>query len=134
MLSTELWLVPNGAKPPVADSQFNLIPKLPIKFDVMFPDCPSEMWVYLEESDDSLRYYARALIANPNTAAQIVAYPGRPGSVARFTSVARVKDLAIHTRAALIKKYHIEGRRIVTGARRQRRNRSQVELWLTPPR
>jgi hypothetical protein len=128
VLSTELWLVPNGAPPPTADSDLNLSPKLPTKFDVMFPDCQSEMTVYLEETDDSLRFYARALVANPNTVAKIVAFPGRG------TSVAKIRRVASRARAALIKNYHIDGRRIVTSARRQRRDCSQVELWLTEER
>jgi hypothetical protein len=86
------------------------------------------MTVYLEETDDSLRFYARALGANPNTVAKIVVFRGRR------TSVARIRRVASRARAALIKNYHIDGRRIVTRTFRQRRNCSQVELWLTEVR
>lgn len=127
-LVTELWTVPKGARPPAADSEFKLVPKLPIKFDVMYPDCPSEMTVYLEETDDSLRFYARALVANPNTVAKIVAFPRRR------TSLARARRVAMRARMALMKKYHIDGGRIVTSAGRERRDCSQVELWITEAR
>ncbi|HUS10374.1 MAG TPA: hypothetical protein VMZ30_07895 [Pyrinomonadaceae bacterium] len=127
-LSTELWLVPKGANPPAADSEFNLVPKLPIKFDVMYPDCPSEMTVYLEETDDSLRFYGRALVANPNTVAKIVAFPRLR------TSLAATRRVAMRARAALMKNYHIDSRRIVTSAGRHRRDCSQIELWITETR
>ena len=128
VVSTELWAVPKGARPPAADSELDLSPTLPIKFDVMFPDCLSEMTVYLEETDDSLRFYARALVANPKTVAKIVAFPGRR------TSVAKIRRVAMQARAALMKNYHIDGKRIVASARTQRRDCSQVELWLTEER
>jgi hypothetical protein len=127
-LFTELWSVPKGASPPTADSEFNLVPTLPIKFDVMYPDCPSEMTVYLEETDDSLRFYARALVANPGTVAKIVAFPRLR------TSLATTRRVASRARAALMKNYHIDGRRIVTSVRRRRRACSQVELWITEAR
>src|SRR5258705_13906745 len=37
---TEMWLVPARAKPPTADSQFNLFPRLPLKFYVAYPHFP----------------------------------------------------------------------------------------------
>lgn len=120
---TEMWVVPAGANPPTADSQLNLVPELPLKFDVVYPDCPSEMTVYLEELDDSLRFYARALLANPNVSARIVAYPGRR------STVRKVARIAMHARAALIAKYHIDGKRVAVIAKHQRRTCSQVELW-----
>ena len=125
VLSTELRLVPNGARPPSADSQLNLSPELPNKFDVIYPDCPPEMTIYLEETDDSLRFFARALAANPNAGARIVGFPGRR------TSFAAIRRLTTRARTALMKNYDIDGRRIVTSGRRQRRDCSQIELWIT---
>lgn len=121
---TELWVVPAGAKPPSADSQLNLVPKLPLKFDVAYPDCPSEMTVYLDDLADSLRFYARAL-ANPSVSAKIVAYPGRRATVRK---VARI---AAHARRQLIANNHIHGKRIAVVASNRRRDCSQLELWLT---
>jgi hypothetical protein len=122
---TEMWLVPGGAQPPVADSQLNLVPVLPLKFDVVFPDCPSEMTLNLEELGDYLRFYARALLANQKPSAKIVAYPGRRGTVRK---VARI---ATQARSQLIENFHIDGKRVVTIARNRRRDCSQLELWLT---
>jgi hypothetical protein len=122
---TEMWLVPGGAKPPVADSSLVLVPNLPLEFDTAYPDCPSEMSVYLEDLSDSLRFYARALLANPNVSARIVAYPGRR------SSVRRVVRLANRARAQLVANYHIEGKRITVAANNRRRHCSQIELWLT---
>jgi hypothetical protein len=122
---TEMWLVPVDAQLPVADSQLNLVPMLPLKFDVVFPDCPSEMTVYLEELADYLRFYARALLGNPSVSAKIVAYPGRGATVRK------VANIASQTRAELIANYHIDGKRIVTQAHTRRRHCSQLELWLT---
>ena len=128
VLATELWLVPIGAKPPTADSEFNLIPQLPIVFDVVYPDCPPEMTVDLYELEDSLGFFARALLANPNVSAKIVAYPGGR------STLRKVAGVATRARTMLMRNYHINGKRIVTGARNRRRACSQVELWLTQTR
>jgi hypothetical protein len=125
---TEMWLVPAGAPPPVADSQLNLVPKLPLQFDVAFPDCPSEMTVYLEEMADYLRFYARAMLANRTVTAKIVAYPGRR------STVRKVARIASQARSQLAANYHIDGKRVVTITRNRRRDCSQLELWLTPSR
>ena len=122
---TEMWLVPAGGQPPIADSQLNLVATLPLKFDVVFPDCPSEMTLNLEELGDYLRFYARALLANPKASANIVAYPGRRATVRKIARIAS------HARSQLIDDYHIDGKRIVTIARNHRRDCSQLELWLT---
>jgi hypothetical protein len=125
---TEMWLVPAGAQPPVADSRLNLVTALPLKFDVVFPDCPSEMTLNLEELADYLRFYARALLANQKASAKIVAYPGRRATVRK---VARI---ATEARSQLIENFHIDGKRVVTIAGNRRRDCSQLELWLTPRR
>ena len=121
---TEMWLVPPGVASPLADSKLNLVPKLPLKFDVAFPDCPSEMTVYLEDLGDSLRFYARALLANPGVSAKIVAYPGRRATVRK------VAHMAAQARSQLIANYHIDGKRILTTTRNRRRDCTQLELWL----
>ena len=125
---TEMWLVPAGTQPPIADSRLNLVPRLPLEFDVAYPDCPSEMTVYLEDLADSLRFYARALLANPNVSARIVAYPGRR------VSVRTTMRIATHARAQLIANYHIDRKRIAALASYHRRHCSQLELWLTQAR
>jgi hypothetical protein len=124
---TQVWLVPVGAQPPVADSQFYLVPTLPLKFDVVLPDCPSEFTLDLEELDDYLRFYSRALLANPNVSAKIVAYPGRQ------STIRTVGHIAAKGRGQLISNYGIAGKRIatITDSRRRRRECSQIELWLT---
>ena len=121
---TEMWVVPKGVASPLADSKLNLVPKLPLKFDVAFPDCQSEMTVYLEDLGDSLRFYARALLANQDVSAKIVVYPGR------HTTVRKVARIAARARSQLIANYQIDGKRILTTARNRRRDCSQLELWL----
>jgi hypothetical protein len=125
VLSTELWVVPNGAEAPKAVSELNLISELPSKFDTIFPDCPSEMTIYLEGTLDSLHFYARALVENPNTTAKILTYPGRRASMTKMRGVSN------KVRVALIQNYHIDGKRIVTSSSKRRRDCSEVELWLT---
>lgn len=124
---TEMWLVPAGAKPPAADSQLNLVPHLPLRFDVAYPDCPAEVTVYLEDLVDSLRFYARAL-ANSHVSAKIVAYPDRR------STVRKVSYIATHARAELITRYGIDGERIAVVANNRRRTCSQIELWVTKRR
>jgi hypothetical protein len=121
---TEMWVVPAGAAPPIADSNLNLIRGVPLKFDTVFPDCPSEMSVYLEGLTHSLRFYARALTSNQNVFAKIVAYRGRRATVRK---VARIASQA---RTQLITQHRIDGNRIATVARNQSRDCSQIELWL----
>jgi hypothetical protein len=126
---TEMWVVPAGAQPPVADSQLKLVLTLPLKFDEMLPDCPSEFSLDLEELADYLRFYGRALLANPNASAKLVAYPGRKSTV---RSVGRI---AAKARRQLIANYGIDAQRIATITHsRRRRDCSQIELWLTPRR
>jgi hypothetical protein len=125
---TEMWVVPGGGKPPVVDSLLNLVPHLPLKFDVSYPDCPAEATLYLEDLADSLRFYARALLANPNVFAKIVAYPGRR------RTVGKVARIATHARGQLIATYHVDGKRISTVAQTRHRTCSQIELWLTQRR
>jgi len=83
------------------------------------------MTIYLEETLDSLRFYARALVENPNTTAKILTYPGRRASITKMRGVSN------KVRAALIQNYHIDGKRIVTSSSKRRRDCSEVELWLT---
>jgi hypothetical protein len=124
-LYTEFWLVPPGAEAPKPESDFKLVPRLPLKFDVAYPDCPPEMTVYLYEINDSLGFYAEALQANPQARAKIVAYSGK-GSRRKATRMAR------EAKSLLVKDHNISAGRISIQARTRRRPCSEVELWLVP--
>jgi hypothetical protein len=106
----------------------NLVPQLPVKFDTAYPDCPSEVTIYLERVSDSLRFYAQALLANPDVSARIVGYPGRRATVGKVARIAR------RARAQLIAEYRVDGKRITAVAQNRRRDCSQIELWLTQAR
>jgi hypothetical protein len=82
------------------------------------------MTVYLEGLTDSLRFYARALTSNHDVTAQIVAYRGRRATLRKVSRIAK------QARAQLISRYRIDGKRIATVTRNQRRDCSQIELWL----
>ena len=122
-LYTELWLVPPGADAPKADSNFNPVPTLPLKFDVSYPDCPPEMTVHLYEVKDSLKFYAEALLANPAASARIVAYSRSRSKAAR---------MARELKQSLMRNQSINGARVSTQAISRRRKCSEVELWLMP--
>lgn len=122
-LHTEFWLVPPGAEAPKPESDFKLVPRLPLRFAVAYPDCPPEMTVYLYEMVDSLRFYAEALQANPRARARIVAYSGK-GSRSKATRMAR------EAKSLLVKDHNISAGRISIQARTRRRRCSEVELWL----
>jgi len=124
-LYTEFWLVPPGGEAPTPESEFKLVPKLPLKFEVAYPDCPPEMTVYLYELNDSLRFYAEALQANPQARAKIVAYSGK-GSRRKANRIIR------ETKSLLVKDHKINADRISIQARTRRRPCSEVELWLMP--
>ena len=124
-LYTELWLVPPGAEAPTPDSHFRLVPKLPLKFDVAYPDCPPEMTVYLYDLKDSLKFYAEALKANLEARAKIVAYSGK-GNRSKAGRVAR------GAKRLLVKNHNISVERVSIQARSHRRPCSEVELWLMP--
>ena len=124
-LYTEFWLVTPGAEAPKPESEFKLVPKLPLKFDVAYPDCPPEMTVYLYEINDSLRFYAKALQANPQARAKIVTYYGK-GSMRKANRILR------EAKSLLVKDHKISADRILIQARTRRRPCSEVELWLMP--
>ena len=124
-LYTELWLVPNEAEGPKPDSEFKLVPQLPLKFSFAYPDCPPEMTIYLYEFSDNLKFYAEALQANPRASAKIVVYSGK-GSRRNAARIARA------ARALLIRNHGIGADRILTQAKSRRRRCSEVELWLMP--
>lgn len=125
-LSTELWLVPTGAVAPKADSEFQLVPNLPLKFDVVYPDCPPEMTVSLYELEDSLKFYAEALQANQTGLAKIVVYSGQR------TAPRKIGRMATAARALLIRNHNIQADRIRIATRVSLRACSEVELWLIP--
>jgi hypothetical protein len=125
-ITTELWLVPEGASTPKPDSELTVSTTAPLRFDTVYPDCPSEFSIYLEEFDDYLRFYAEALRENPNAGSRIIGYPGRRGSLSKAERMAR------DTRKLLMKKYNISAARVVAKARNSRRECSEIELWIVP--
>lgn len=124
-LYTEFWIVPPGAEAPKPDSEFKLVPKLPLKFDVAYPDCPPEMTVYLYEINDSLRFYAKALQANLQARALIIAYSSK-GRMRKANRIVR------EAKSLLVKDHKISANRISIQAKTHRRPCLEVELWLMP--
>jgi hypothetical protein len=124
-LYIDLWLVPNEADAPKPDSEMRVTAKSALLFDVVYPDCPPEMTVYLYELKDSLKFYAQALEEDVNTRARIVVYSGKRRGLMSTRIAKEVK--------ALLQKGHgIDGARIVTAASARRRACSEIELWLMP--
>jgi hypothetical protein len=124
-LSTELWLVPEGAAEPGPVPELKVVAKSPLIFDVAYPDCPPEMTTHLYELKDSLKFYSEGLHRNPNTQGWVIVYPGRRS---RSTRVAQT----IRDARNGLKEYDISNDRIVTRVRRQRRKCTEVELWIVP--
>lgn len=125
-IMTELWLVPEDASPPKPDSEFTVSPTGLIRFDTVYPDCPSEFSIHLEELDDYLRFYAEALRDNPNARSSIIVYPGKRSRLNKAEKRAR------DTRKQLLKKYNISAARVVAKAMNRRRECSEIELWIVP--
>jgi len=124
--ATELWLAPDGASAPEPISELKIAPQSPLEFDTAYPDCASEFSIYLEELEDSLRFYAQALRENPNTRSRIIVYPGQRSRLSRAAKIAR------DTRSSLIRNHGISADRIVAQARNRRRECTEVELWIVP--
>jgi len=125
-ISTELWLVPNGASAPSPASEPKVDPKSALIFDVAYPDCPPEFTVYLYELEDSLKFYVEALIENPNTQGWIVVYPGQRSGLSKAAKVAR------DAKNRLVKAYNVGADRLIARARDERRECTEVELWIVP--
>lgn len=127
-LIIELWLASKGALAPKPDSEYKIIPILPLKFDTIFPDCPSEFSIYLEGIKDYLRFYAKALNENPNMQSRIIVYPKQRGRLTKAMKIAR------DTRNLLIKDYGISAHRITATAGNPHRGCTEIELWIIPKR
>jgi len=127
-ITTEMWVVPQGASPPRPDSELTVSSTAPLRFDTVYPDCPSEFSIHLEELDDYLRFYTEALRRNPNARSQVIVYPGKRSSFSKAEKMAR--DI----RGLLIKKYGMNAARVVAKARNRRRECSEIELWIVPAR
>ena len=125
-ITTELWLVPEGASTPKPESTLMISPTAPLRFDTVYPDCPSEFSIHLEELDDYLKFYAEALRNNQNARSSIIVYPGKRNRLSKAEKMAR------DTRRLLIKKYNISAARVVAKARNRRRECSEIELWIVP--
>jgi hypothetical protein len=120
-LYTELWVVSEAADGPKADSEMR-VPKSPLRFDVVYPDCPPEMTVHLFELKDSLKFYAQALEENRDARARIIVYSGKRLNARRMAKEVKV----------LLQKGGINEARIVTTASVRHRRCSEIELWLMP--
>jgi hypothetical protein len=124
-ISTELWLVLDGASVPGPVTELKVAPKSPLLFDVAYPDCPPEMTTHLYALEDSIKFYAEALGRNPQTQGWVIVYPGqrsRSSKAARIVREARNR----------LKDYDVSTDRIVTRTRKQRRKCIEVELWIVP--
>jgi hypothetical protein len=121
-LYTELWVVPEGADGPKPDSEMKVVLKSPLRFDVVYPDCPPEMTVHLHELKDSLKFYAQALEENKDARARIIVYSGK-----KLNAIRKAKEVKV-----LLEKGGINEARIVTAASVRHRRCSEIELWLMP--
>ncbi|PYS47708.1 MAG: hypothetical protein DMF68_15325 [Acidobacteria bacterium] len=127
-MSAELWLAPKGAPPPHPISKMEVRPTSPLKFDeITFGiGCESEMSVYLENVNDGLRFFARALRGNPQSQGLIIIYPKWREHLSRAANIAR------HTKNLLIRNYNIEANRLVAKVGKRRRDCAKSELWVVP--
>jgi hypothetical protein len=126
--TTELWLVPPGAKPPSIPPKGALALNGPMLFDRLThgPGCESEYTLTLEDPGDGLKFFATALGDNPTLKGFILV---RPSEREPLSTAGR---LAVNSKQLLIKEYGVAADRIVTRLE-GRRLCSEIGLWLAPP-
>jgi hypothetical protein len=129
-LSTELWLIPEGANPPIPDSK--LVPpsvniSAAYKFDEECLDCSPAVALYLYGLDEGLQFYAEVLQRSPIARGVFVV---RPDQDVRIRTALRE---ALKARALLIKRYGIKAERVTVKASASRRDGTAgVEMWVVP--
>jgi len=129
-LSTELWLIPEGANPPTP------IPKLPppsvnissaYKFDVECLDCSEAVGLTLYGLDDGLLFYAEALRKQSGARGLIIVRPDIDVSLRHVLNEAR------KTKRLLVKRYGIAASRVTIKSAHSRNDGTAVaEMWVIP--
>jgi len=129
-LSTELWLVPEGANPPLPDSK--LVPpsvniSAAYKFDEECLDCSPAVNLYLYGLDEGLQFYAEVLQRSPGARGVFVVRPDRD-----FKMRPALRE-ALKARSLLIKRYGIKAQRVsVKSAGSRNDGTAVVEMWVVP--
>jgi hypothetical protein len=128
--STELWLIPEGAKPPTPVSK---VPKPSVrissayKFDEECLDCAPAVGLYLYGLDEGLQFYAEVLRKYPAARGLIIVRPDEDVSLRRALNEAR------KARSLLIKRYGIDANQVVVKSARSRNDGTAiVEMWVVP--
>jgi hypothetical protein len=127
---TQLWLVPEGAGPPLLAptlSQPPVVTSSAYKFDEECLNCAPAVGLYLYGLDEGLKFYAEALRKNPDSRGLIIVRPCRTVSVRKALKEAR------SAKSLLVKNYGIEANRIIIKSDRSRNDGTAVaEMWVVP--
>jgi hypothetical protein len=129
-LSIELWLIPDGANPPIPDSKLGP-PSVNIsaayKFDEECLDCSPAVDLYLYGLEEGLQFYAEVLHRSPDARGVFVV---RPDQVVRIRTALRE---ALKARGLLIRHYGIKQERVaVKPAASRNDGTAVVEMWVVP--
>ena len=129
-LTTELWLIPEDANPPLPGPT---LPQPPAsissayKFDAECLDCAPAVGLYLYALDDGLKFYAEELRKHTGARAIFIVRPDQD------VSIRIALNEAHKARRLLIKSYGIEADRItVRSARSLNDGTAVVEMWVVP--
>jgi hypothetical protein len=130
-LSIELWLIPEGANPPIPDSKL-APPSLSItaayKFDEECLDCAPAVGLDLYGLDEGLKFYAEVLQRSPGARGVFVVRPDQD-----FKIRPALRE-ALKARGLLIKRYGIKAQRVIVKSANSRNDGTAVvEMWSVPP-
>jgi hypothetical protein len=129
--TTELWLVPEGAKPPTpapSMAQPTVNTSVAYKFDVECLDCSPAVNLYRDGLDeDGLKFYAEALRKQPDSQGMIIVRPDRNINVGYALKEAR------RAKVLLVRNLGIAANRIIIKSGRSRNDGTAVaEMWIVP--
>ena len=129
-LSTELWLIPEGAKPPP------VIPKPPqpsikissaYKFDEECLDCAEAVGLTLYGLDEGQQFYADALRQDLSARGLFIVRPDEG------VSLRTALKEAGQARRLLVKRYGIDVKRLIVKSAPSRKDGTAViEMWIVP--
>jgi hypothetical protein len=128
--TTELWLIPEGAKPPLAISKLpppSVSISAAYKFDEECLDCSPAVGLYLYGLDEGLKFYAEVLQRSPAARGMFVV---RPDQDIRTRTALRE---GFKARGLLIKTYGIKAQRVIVKSAGSRNDGTAVvEMWVVP--
>jgi hypothetical protein len=129
--STELWLVPEGAKPPTpapSISQPTVNSSVAYEFDLECLNCSAAVYLYREGLDEwGLKFYAEELCNHPDSRGMMIVRPDRNFGVHYALNEAR------RAKSLLVKRLGIDANRIIIKAGRSRNDGTAgVDMWIVP--